>query len=291
MRFRRRASPLHAARASAGGAYCAALAACALALQHPLLLGAVILAVTGAGIAAGARHELATAAKFSIPLALLVALVNPLVVRDGLTVFFRLGEIPPFGQVDLTVEALVYGVLLGARVVAVALCCALFVAAVDPDETLRLFRRVSFRSALTAALAVRLMPVLARDSRRMADAAACRPVSGRGSAPGRVAVLRAVATSALDRAVDVAATLEVRGYGARTAVRPAAEPWSRHDVAFAASAVVLVALAIAAAVTGVGTFAAYPALRAPVGAREAVLAVLIVLVALAPFADRRGIER
>jgi len=135
------------------------------------------------------------------------------------------------------------------------------------------------------------MPVLARDSRRMADAAACRPESGRGSAPGRVAVLRAVATSALDRAVDVAATHEVRGYGTRTAVRPGAQPWSRHALAFAASAAVLVALALGAAVAGVGTFAAYPALRAPVGAREPGLAVLIVVVALAPFADRRGIER
>lgn len=291
MTYRRRASPLHAARASAGGAYCAALAACALAFQHPVILAAVIVAAVGAGTAAGAGRELATAAKFSVPLALLVALVNPIVVRDGLTVFFRLGEIPPFGEVDLTVEALVYGLLLGARVVAVALCCALFVAAVDPDETLRLFRRVSFRSALTAALAVRLMPVLARDSRRMADAAACRPDSGAGSVPGRVAVLRAVATSALDRAVDVAATLEVRGYGARSAVRPAAAPWSRHDVAFAAAALVLVALAIAAAVAGVGTFAAYPSLHAPVGADEVALAVLIVVVALAPFLDRRGIER
>jgi energy-coupling factor transport system permease protein len=291
VRFRRRASALHAARASAGSAYCAALAACALAFQHPLILAAVIAAAVGAGIAAGAGRELATAARFSVPLAVLVALVNPLVVRDGLTVFFRLGEVPPFGQIDLTVEALVYGVLLGTRVVAVALCCALFVAAVDPDETLRLFRRVSFRSALTAALAVRLMPVLARDSRRMADAAACRPPSGPGSAPGRVAVLRAVATSALDRAVDVAATLEVRGYGARTAVRPAAEPWSRHDVAFAASAVVLVALAVGAGLAGVAAFAAYPSVHAPAGPDEVALAALIVVVALAPFLDRRGIER
>ena len=54
---------------------------------------------------------------------------------------------------------------------------------------------------------------------------------------------------------------------------------------------VLVALAAGAAIAGVGTFAAYPSLRAPVGAAEAVVAVLIVVVALAPFADRRGIER
>jgi energy-coupling factor transport system permease protein len=289
MIYRRRASPLHAARAAAGGAYCVALATCALSFQHPLILAATVAAAVGAGIAAGATGELLSAARFTIPLGLLVALVNPFVIHEGLTVVWRFGEVPPFGQIDVTLEALVYGLLLGARVVAVALCCALFVAAVDPDETLRLFRRVSFRSALTAALAARLMPVLARDAGRMRDAAAGR--SADGPPPGRVAVMRAVATSALDRAVDVAATLEVRGYGSRAAARLGAEPWSRHDVAFTAAALVLVALAIAARIAGVAPFSAYPALRAPVGPAEIALAVALIGVALAPFADRRGIER
>jgi energy-coupling factor transport system permease protein len=286
--FRRRASPLHAARAAAGGVYCVALATCALSFQHPVILAAVTLAAIGAGVGAGATHDLLTAARFTVPLGLLVAIVNPFVIHDGLTVFWRFGDVPPFGQVDLTVEALVYGLLLGARVVTVALCCALFVAAVDPDETLRLFRRVSFRSALTAALAARLMPVLARDARRMADAAACRPEA---TPPGRVAVMRAVATSALDRAVDVAATLEVRGYGAGTAARHASEPWSRHDVAFAGAAAALLGLTIGARIAGVAPFAAYPSLHAPVGPGELALAVALVAIALAPFADRRGIER
>jgi len=287
--YRRRGSPLHAARAAAGGAYCVALATCALSFQHPLILAATVAAAVGAGIAAGASRELLSAARFTIPLGLLVALVNPFVIHEGLTVVWRFGEVPPFGQIDVTLEALVYGLLLGARVVAVALCCALFVAAVDPDETLRLFRRVSFRSALTAALAARLMPVLARDARRMRDAAAGRSTDG--PPPGRVAVMRAVATSALDRAVDVAATLEVRGYGSRAAARPGGEPWSRHDVAFTAAALLLVALVIAARIAGVAPFAAYPALRAPVGPAEVALAVALIGVALAPFADRRGIER
>jgi energy-coupling factor transport system permease protein len=286
--FRRRASPLHAARAAAGGLYCFALATCALSFQHPLILAAVIVAAVGAGIGAGATPDLATAARFTVPLAILVAVVNPFVIHEGLTVFWRFGNVPPFGQIDLTLEALVYGLLLGVRVVAVALCCALFVAAVDPDETLQLFRRVSFRSALTAALAARLMPVLARDARRMADASACRAGA---TAPSRVAVMRAVATSALDRAIDVAATLEVRGYGARAAARRGHAPWSRHDLAFTAGAVALLALVAAARATGVATFAAYPSLAAPAGPAEIGLAVALIVVAWLPFADRRGIER
>jgi energy-coupling factor transport system permease protein len=283
--YRRRASPLHAARAGAGAAYCASLAACALIFEHPLVLGAVAIAAVGAAAGAGVGRAVLRTARFTLPLALLVAVVNALVVRDGLTVFARLGSLPPFGRIDLTVEALVFGVVLGARVAVVTLCCALFTAAVDPDGLLRLFRRVSFRSALTAALATRLIPVLARDGQRMNAARACRP----RPAP-RVAVLRAVATSALDRAIDVAATLEVRGYGAAGARPRWPVPWSRHDLAFAAAAAAVLGLAVGARVAGVASFDPYPLLTAPVGAAEIALAIALVAVALAPFADRRGIE-
>jgi energy-coupling factor transport system permease protein len=107
----------------------------------------------------------------------------------------------------------------------------------------------------------------------------------------RVAVLRAVAAGALDRAVDVAATLEVRGYGAAGTLPPGRAPWSRHDLAFAAAAIALLALAVGASVAGVGHFATYPTFDMAMGASELALAAAIVVVALAPFADRRGIER
>jgi energy-coupling factor transport system permease protein len=286
MIYRRRASPLHATRAAAGAAYCGALACIALVFENPLVLGAVGVAALGAAAGARVWREVARTARYTLPMAVLVALVNTLVVRDGLTVFARLGEVAPFGRIDLTVEALVFGLVIGVRVMAIVLCCALFTAAVDPDEVLRLFRRVSFRSALTAALATRLVPVLARDARRMADARACRPRPG-----PRVAVLRAVATSALDRAVDVAASLEVRGYGAAGAARPERTPWSRHDLAFVVATAALVVVAVGARIAGVADFMAYPRLSAPAGAAEGALACAIVLIALAPFTDRRGIER
>ena len=75
----------------------------------------------------------------------------------------------------MTLEATVYGGILGLRALIVIACFALHSAAVDPDELLRAFRRFSFRSALTAALATRMVPVLARDARRFRDAQRCRP--------------------------------------------------------------------------------------------------------------------
>jgi len=181
---------------------------CALT-PHPLVLAAVLVAVVGAGVAAGIGAELARSARLSVPLALLIALVNPLVYQEGDTLLVRGGTF--LGRrFDITLEALAAGGLAGLRVTAFVTAFGLFSACVDPDEMLRAFRRVSFRSALTAALATRLVPVLARDALRMSDAARCRP-----EPPGRLAVVRAALAGALDRAVDVAAALEVRGYSAQ----------------------------------------------------------------------------
>ena len=134
-------------------------------------------------------------------------------------------------------------------------CFALHSAAVDPDDLLRAFRRVSFRSALTAALATRLVPVLARDARRLARRAAlprrrAGAAARRSCAPWRAARWTAPSTS--PRRSRCAATAPP---GARRAA--ARRPWSRHDLAFAASAVAL-------ALLGIGAWARdVEALRAP----------------------------
>lgn len=287
MSYRRRATPLHAAGAAAGCAYCLALGVAALLLDNPITLAAVAIAILGAGAAAGIGTQMRRALVLAVPLALLILIINALVTRNGLTVIVRLGNIPILGQTDVTLEATVYGAVLGLRALALILCGALYTAAVDPDEVLRLFRRVSFRSALTATLATRMVPVLVRDSRRLADAQRCRP----GEPPSRYALMRAASSSVLDRALDVAAALEVRGYGSARSAPRQRRPLSRHDVAFGAAAVGVLALAIVTRAASVAPFSAYPSLQMSAGLGTLLVAAGLIAVALAPFLDRRGIVR
>jgi energy-coupling factor transport system permease protein len=283
----RRPSPLHATRAAVAVAWCLSLGLAALLLSDPLALGALCGAVVTAGVLAGIGPQLRRLAWYVVPLALSIALVNALVTRDGLTVIARLGDLPVLGTTDVTLEATVYGSILGLRAATLVLIGALYTLAVDPDAVLALMRRLSFRSALTVSIANRMVPVLLRDSRRLADAQRCRP----GPAPGRLALMRATTSGVLDRALDVAAALEVRGYGAAWVGnrRPQTAPWSRHDIAFALSAVLVAVIAGVLHTLSFARFSAYPTLVSPAGPRLFLASLLLALCAIAPFADRRGV--
>jgi energy-coupling factor transport system permease protein len=281
-------SPLHTAGAGVTLSLCAALGLVPVLFVHPLVLAAVSAAVLLAAQLAGVGARVARSLRALVPMALLVALINPLVSSAGSTLLVR-GDVVLGHRFDITLEAVAYGAFAGLRVLALGLVFALSAACVDQDAVLRLFRRVSHRSALTAALATRLVPVLGRDAARLSDAARCRP-----RPPGRFELVRAALSGALERAIDVAAALDVRGYS--TATRPARAPrrWSGHDRRVAAAAALVLALTLALRLGGGAQVSADPVLEMHTG--EAVLAYCLLLPAVVaiPFlgrAARLGVQR
>jgi energy-coupling factor transport system permease protein len=291
LHYRRLSSPLHATRAGVGGFWIASLSLASLLLYHPLVLLALLAAVLAAGAGARVGASLARAIRAAAVVWVPIVLVNVLVSRDGLTVFARLGDLGPFGQGNLTLEAVVFGAVVALKVMLLLLITTLASLAIDPDETLRIVRRLSFRSALTASLAIRMIPVLAADAQRLAEAQRTRPGDPARGARGRVALLRAVIGGSLDRAMDVAATLEVRGFATARRAPSLSRPWSRHDIAFLASALAVLALAIVARLARLAPFDAYPEIHAPLTPGAILLAAGLVAAVLLPFADRRGVQR
>jgi hypothetical protein len=95
----------------------------------------------------------------------------------------------------------------------------------------------------------------------------------------------------LDRALDVATALEVRGYATAGPIAPRRPARSRHHLAFLAAAVAVLGLAVGARAGGLMDFQAYPSLRVPVPPAQVILAASILACGLMPFAQRRGIAR
>ncbi len=303
--YRPLASPLHATRAGVAALWALALTVAALLLYHPLALVALTVAILAAARGARVGRELQRALLTAVIVALPIVLINVLVSRQGLTVFARLGDLGPFGQGDLTVEALLYGAVIALKVTILILITSLASLAIDPDALLRACRRLSFRSGLTASLALRMIPLLAADAQRLADAQRTRPGGAPRGARARAALIGAVVAGSLDRATDVAATLEVRGLaaaprrpsfarslgrGSGPRARRARKPTSRHDLAFAASAVAVLALALLGRLADVASYTAYPLAHVPLDPPLLALCAALALAILLPFCDRRGIE-
>jgi energy-coupling factor transport system permease protein len=288
--YSRRASPLHAARASIGALWAGALAVAALLLYNPFVLAVLVAIVLVAGAGAGVGAPLARSIRRGAIVWLPIVAVNVLVSREGLTVFARLGDLGPFGQGNLTLEALVYGAVIALKLMLLILITTLASLAVDPDQVLRILRRLSFRSALTTSIALRMIPVLGADAQRLAEAQRARPGGAKGGARARVALISAIVGGSLDRAMDVAATLEVRGFATARRAPRIRRPLSRHDLAFLVSALALTALAVLARLSGAASFQAYPEVHAPVGWDTVAFCVAFAFAALLPFADRRGID-
>ncbi|MGC1166839.1 MAG: hypothetical protein WA862_12090, partial [Solirubrobacterales bacterium] len=118
---------------------------------------------------------------------------------------------------------------------------------------------------------------------------------------------RRLLAGSLDRAVDVAATLELRGYGLEAPKprrrRLADGSWpsrgpsfsrpSRYDRRFYLVGTLILTAAIAASLLGADDFDAYPTIQLGFGAAILVLSVLLVLSGLAPLrraAKRRPVE-
>jgi energy-coupling factor transport system permease protein len=257
MLYRRRATPLHAVRPAVGCAWFGCVGIAVLVCADPIVLGALIGLLLAMGGSVGCRRDLRGALRIALPVALAITVVNALVTREGLTVIWRFGNLPVIGETDVTLQASVYGAILGLRAVALILCGVLYTVTVDPDEVLRLLRPVSYRSALSATLATRLVPVLARDSRRLADAQRCRP----------------------------------GGYAGAHRPRRRARPWSRQDLGFTASAAGVLGLAVAGRVLGPAGVTAYPWLHVPMGVATWLLAGGLLVCGLAALGLRRGIAR
>jgi energy-coupling factor transport system permease protein len=274
-------SPLHQASPLAAIAYLGALATVGFVYSSPLVLVAAGTAAALAGVAAGAGRAVAASLRLAVPLLVLMVAINVLVTHRGDTVLVRGWDIPVLGNTDVTLESLAAGAVVGLRVVVVVLCFAVYSACVDPDRVLRALRPVARRSAMTAGLVTRMVPLAAADGARLREAASLR---GPGAEPvGRAALARRLVEGSLDRAVDVAATLELRGHslGVRPRLR---RQRSRDGAPLLITGLLILLLAVAARATGAGGFETYPRIEIGLGAETLGLCAAVFALAAIPFA-------
>lgn len=254
----------------------------AFSTDHPLVLGAVALGAVALFATAPGRPSRLFLLGGAIS-GLSLALLNPFVSAEGDLILWRGPEIALI-DLEVTLEEVLAGVGIGVRLFAVAVVVGAVLAHMDADRLQAQVARVAPRSALTCALAARLMPTLERDARAIVEAARLRGVAlTEGRWPGRLRRAAPLALpllgSSLERGLDVAEAMTARGYGGGPRTRIAEAPHTAPERLTLAIGLALAAVAAAAIAFEEAAYSYYPTLdpiggAGPVAVAAATLACL-----------------
>jgi energy-coupling factor transport system permease protein len=161
-------------------------------------------------------------------------LVTPFVETIGSHPIWTGPIVPVLGQLDVTHEELLSATLNSLRLAAVGLAFGAYALLLDHDRLLQ-----AVRFARPAALATRLLPTLERDAAGFVEALRGRGVEVTG-VRGRASLLSPLLASSLERGLNLAESMEARGYGNRGRTAIPSPPWRVQDYAAICVAVAIV---------------------------------------------------
>jgi energy-coupling factor transport system permease protein len=149
----------------------------------------------------------------------------------------------------ITAEVVVFTAAESLRIVAVMACVGAFIAISEPGDLIRLVPRFAFEAGLVVSIAMTFAPQIGRTIRDVREAQIMRG-SKRRSIPS---FFLPVLSTALDRSISLAESMDSRGYGRHSPGSRTRYPkfrWTRDDRLFAAMALIAGSVALAAAAAG-----------------------------------------
>lgn len=231
----------------------------ALVLSHPLYLGALLAAALAALACLGALRSGLRLCWFCVPVIVLLLLINPLAASYGSTVLWRGPELPVTGALTVTLEGVGYAGATALRLLTVPAAFLVYNAALSPDRVFSLLAGRAPRATVVLLLALRVYPALVRDYARIREAQTARGLDfDAGSLVSRLSsrllVVRGMLVSSLERALEIAESMYVRGFGSGPRTVYCTEYWRPRDGLVLAGVLAAVAAGLAAGFGGAGTY-------------------------------------
>ena len=229
---------------------------CAMLTMNPIIVSlCYIFGILFCGMLIGAK-KLFLSLACTVPLMLVIALINPLFVHKGATVLFFLNSNP------VTLESLVYGAVSSLMIMSVFYWCRAYGEIMTGDKFVYLFGRVSPRLSLILSMTMGFIPKFRRKFSEIDEAQRALGIYATDSFFDRIRAkmrtLSILLTSVLENSVDSADSMSARGYdlGGRTS-------YSRYrftlaDAAYLVFTLILGGTVVTLVVLGAADFDYYP---------------------------------
>ena len=150
---------------------------------------------------------------FCLFLICLITAINPLISHNGVTVLYYMNDNP------VTLEAYLYGAGIGLMVSSVYIWCKALSLVLTADRMVYIFGRATPKTALVLSVALRYIPMLKKQSKRINEA---QKTLGQTASDGYFDRVKAVLRSfsalvgwSLENAVETAKSMKAKGYGSK----------------------------------------------------------------------------
>lgn len=295
--YERRGAFLQSVHTMVNLAYIAVLFILIMISDHPLFLIGIFLITMLALAEAGALKKGESLLQFGIWATLLIMIINPLVIHAGETILWYGPDLPVLGRMEISMEAVCYGAVMGIRLMGLMMAFCLYNEIVDPDRVLGHMSRFAYKSGLMVSLATRMFPAVIGDLAATRQVQQLRGVDfGSGNLRERVRkyarVFRVVLVSTLEGSFQTAEAMQARAFGVGRRSCYSRELWRPRDLlCLAANALVLV-MAVYAKIGGYCDFSYYPGLGRLVASPGVMAWLAMILLGLSlPVATSWGWKR
>lgn len=257
-----------------------------LTCSHPVYLLGLLLVIGMVIIGAGHWGEWIIYLKFSLLMIAMLMLINVIFVHIGETVLWAGPRLPLIGELNITLEALAYAGGMGMRFLVIISAFCLYTYAIHPDKVLKMFSKWGHKSVLVITLSTRLFPLMVQDYRRITEAMRCRGVRfSAGNWWERLhkvlSVISVLLMSCLDRALQLAESMQARGYGSGTRSSFNDELWRPRDVIILGALAISLMCGLWSAFKGWSAYLYYPSMAA-FQPKEISMAAIIALLLSVP---------
>ena len=207
--------------------------------NHPLIIGISFICAFSFDLFLHRGKALKTLFALELPLLLFCAAFNSLFAHYGVTALFVL----PGGN-NFTLEALVYGIVFGAKLVIILIWFRCFNEIITAEKFIFLFSRFLPRTALVISMALRFIPLFKRQSSEIREARLGSLTPPKGLISGLKLGVRdasILVSWVLERGIDTANSMTARGYGSGRRSRCSPYLFKAADSAFIAFSIASIA--------------------------------------------------
>ena len=265
--------------------YLGTLLVLSLAFNNPLYLCGILLVVLLTIWTADGWEAWESYLKISLPMILLIIVINPLMIRAGKTVLWYGPQIPILGRLTISLEAIYYGAAMSVRLLDIISLFCLYNLIVHPDKALNLFSRIAGKSTLVISLTTRLFPAMVRELENIRGVQQLRGIDFKqGTVKEKVkkysSLISILLMSSLEDSQEIAESMQARAFGSGPRSRYSRNLLRPRDILCLSGSSLALAVSIWGVLHGFGSYTFYPQMDYLINGTGTVAVLVAVLLSL-----------